>query len=304
MQDELEMNHEKMLLVGDNPFHGISHLSQERARTRSVEGLSSHDKANVVLTAVQNGAEGFMFSVSDLTLAILRDIRKRRKIGQVKLLAMVPYTFEYVRIAAQKGTPGLAKKFAKQITSSGNIATALRGLNAVVRMSPKRLLNTYLSYEISRIEAAAGKKAISSILLHEVITDMSLALNFDWLIRDFISYLASKNITPGFTSRNLPFLVRKFNDWNIDLDQTFLAIPFNKAGFQMNPSREECEKTLSSISSHVVLAISVLAAGYHRVPEAADYLACLRNLRGVVAGVSTEQQAQETFRIFRERLAT
>ena len=26
------MNHEKMILIGDNPFHGISHLSQERAR--------------------------------------------------------------------------------------------------------------------------------------------------------------------------------------------------------------------------------------------------------------------------------
>ena len=27
---------EKVLLVGDNPFHGISHLSQERSRVRAV----------------------------------------------------------------------------------------------------------------------------------------------------------------------------------------------------------------------------------------------------------------------------
>ena len=298
------MNYEKMLLVGDNPFHGISHLSQERARTRSVEGVSADDKANVVLTAIENGAEGFMFSVSDLTLAILKVIREREKIGQVKLFAMVPYTFEYVRIAAQKGTPGLAKKFAKQIVFSGKIGTAIGGLNAFVRMSPKRLLNTYLSYEISRIESAAGDRAIlSSILLHEVITDMSLALGFDWLIKDFISYLSRKSITPGFTSRNLPFLVKRFKAWNIDLDRTCLAIPFNKAGFQMNPSRESCEKTLSSTSLPIVLAISVLAAGYHKVPEAADYLAGLNNLRGVVAGVSTKEQARETFQLFKERLA-
>ena len=26
---------QKLLLVGDNPFHGISHLSQEQARSRT-----------------------------------------------------------------------------------------------------------------------------------------------------------------------------------------------------------------------------------------------------------------------------
>lgn len=211
------MNHKKMILIGDNPFHSISHLSQERARTRSVEGESASDKANVVLTAVENGAGGFMFSVSDLTLSILKNIRERGSIDQVKLFAIVPYAFEYVRIAAQAGTPGLAKRFAKQIVVSGNVGAALGGLNALIRMSPKSLMKTYLAYEISRIKSSAGDKAnLTSILLHEVITDMSLALNFDWLFKEFICYLYSKGITPGFNSRNFPFLVRKFREWNID----------------------------------------------------------------------------------------
>jgi hypothetical protein len=297
------MNHEKLLLIGDNPFHGISHLSQERARTRSVEGDSAGDKADVVLTAVKNGADGFMFSVSDLTLSILKNIRERGSIDQVKLFAIVPYSFEYIRIAAQAGMPGLAKRFAKQIAVSGNVGVALGGLNALIRMSPKSLMKTYLAYEISRIKSSAGDKAnLTSILLHEVITDMGLALNFDWLFSEFISFLSHKGIAPGFNSRNLPFLVRKFNEWNIDLDQTYLATPFNKVGFQMNPSREECENVLSNLSSPIVLAISVLAAGYYKPAEAADYLAGLDNLRGVVAGVSTEQQARATFSLFAERL--
>jgi hypothetical protein len=299
------MNYKKMILIGDNPFHGISHLSQERARTRSVEGDSAGDKANVVLTAVKNGADGFMFSVSDLTLSILKNIRERGSIDQVKLFAIVPYSFEYIRIAAQAGMPGLAKRFAKQIAVSGNVGAALGGLNALIRMSPKSLMKTYLSYEISRIKSNAGSKAdLTSVLLHEVITDMGLALNFDWLFKEFVSYISSKGITPGFNSRNLPFLVRKFNEWNIDLDRTLLATPFNKAGFQMNPSREECEKTLSALSCPIVLAISVLAAGYYRPPEAANYLADLKNLRGIVAGASTEQQAHESFQLFKERLIT
>jgi hypothetical protein len=70
----------------------------------------------------------------------------------------------------------------------------------------------------------------------------------------------------------------------------------------MNPSREECERTLSNLSSPVVLAISVLAGGYFKPSVAVDYIAGLDNLKGVVAGVSTEQQARETFRLFKERL--
>jgi len=70
----------------------------------------------------------------------------------------------------------------------------------------------------------------------------------------------------------------------------------------MNPSREECEKTLMNLSRPNVLAISVLAAGYYKPFMVVDYLASLKNLKGVIAGVSSEQQALQTFKLFKERL--
>jgi hypothetical protein len=294
----------KLFLVGDNPFHGISHLSQERARSRS-EGLaSSADKAAyLVLTSLRNGADGFMFSVNNLTLSILHIMQERRSVDQPQLFAIVPYAFEYVRVVAQTGTPGLAKTFAKQIALSGDVRTILGGLKALIEMEPEGLVKTYLAYEISRIKSSAGKQAnLVSVLLHEVITDMGLAMNFDWLFHSCIAYLSKIGITPGFNTRNFPYLIKKFREWNIDLDKTLIATPFNKAGFQMNPSKEECEKALSNLSSPIVMAISVFAAGYFKPSEAVDYIADLSNLKGVVAGVSTEQQARETFTLFKERL--
>jgi hypothetical protein len=293
----------KTLLVGDNPFHGISHLSQERARARTGNVDSASGKADVVLTAIKSGADGFMFSVSDLTLSILGNIREQNEIEQVELYAIVPYAYEYVRIATQIGTPALAKKVAKQIAMSGNVGAVLGGLSAVVQMNPRSLLKTYLTYEISRIKSSAGRKAkLTSLLLHEVITDMGLALNFDWLFKSYVSYLSKREIIPGFNTRNFPYLVRKFKEWDVDLEKTVIATQFNKAGFQMNPSREECEKALSSLPRPIVVAISVLAAGYFKPPEAADYLAGLENLKGVAVGVSTVKQARETFALFQERL--
>jgi hypothetical protein len=294
---------EKLLLVGDNPFHGISHLSQERARGRTGKVDSITDKANVVSTAIKNGADGFSFSVSEVTLSILKELRKREESKDLKLYAIVPYAFEYVRIATQMGTPGLAKKFAKQIALSGDVEAVFNGLGALLTMRPKALMKTYLAYEISRIRLAAGKKAtLSSVLLHEVITDMGLALNFDWLFKSYVSYLRKKGITPGFNTRNFPYLVKKFAEWDISLDQTLIETQFNKAGFQMNPSREECEKTLSNLSPSVVLAISVLAAGYFKPNEAADYLEGLKNLKGIVVGASSVEQAGASFSFFKERL--
>ena len=65
---------EKLLLVGDNPFHSISHLSQERARGRTEDPGNPKYAASLILTALENGSNGFTFSVSETTLAILKEL--------------------------------------------------------------------------------------------------------------------------------------------------------------------------------------------------------------------------------------
>ncbi len=293
----------RVSLVGDNPFHGISHLSQERARSRLGNSNLPSDYADIVLASLDNGASGFMFSVSETTLSILKNIRERRRIDELRLYPIVPYAFEYVRIATQTGTPGLVTKFAKEIAVSGDVRATFHGLKGVMGMNPPDLVKTYISYEISRIKSATGSsKNLESIFLHEVITDMGLALNLKWLFTTYSDFLTAKKLTPGFHTRNFPYLIKKFDEWGIDPNKTLITTPFNKAGFQMNPSREECEKTLTNLSSPVILAISIFAGGYFKPSEALDYIVGLNNLKGVVAGVSTEQQACETFSRLTERL--
>jgi hypothetical protein len=293
---------EFVLLVGDNPFHGISHLSQERARARSTEAATPEKAAELVMVSLENGANGFMFSVSETTLSILRKIREAGKIGELELYAIVPYAFEYVRVATQTGTPGLVKRFAKQIAVSGDIRAMGVGLGAVMKADPKALLETYLSYELSRIKSAAKHAKPASILLHEVVTDMSLGLNLRWLFESYIEFMLKHGIVPGFNTRNFPYLVKRFKEWNIDLLQTFIATPFNKVGFQMNPSRPDCERTLKDMPKPNVLAISILASGYIPTREAVEYVAALPNIKGVSVGVSKEKHAVETFKLLKETL--
>jgi hypothetical protein len=291
------------LLVGDNAFHGISHLSQQRARERTIKNDPSNvDYATqLVNLSFQNGASGFMFSVSDTTLSILKSLNYDEK---PDLYAIVPYAFEYVRLATQVGgVSGLAKQISKKIMFSKDIVTIAPNLIGLIRADPSAFLRTYLIYEISRIKSVAGKHAnLKSVLLHEVITDMALALNLDWFFKSYIKFFLKSKTHPGFETRNFPYLVQKFKEWHIDMNNLIITSSFNKIGFQMNPSQVECEKALEEIPQAEIIAMSILAAGYLRPFDAAQYIAKFPNISRVVVGVSKESQALETFKVLKNEL--
>ena len=295
---------DKVLLVGDNPFHGISHLSQERSRIRGKTPTNPEYAARLIELSVKNGANGFMFSVSEKTLSILDVLRKNSKNNNLRLYAIVPYAYEYVRLASMSGgIPGLAKKVIREIVFSGNLRAVASGLNGVLRSDFGSLIKTYLLYEVSRVRRSAGGKAkLESILLHQLITDLCLGLGLDHILKFYIEFALKAGIIPGFNTGNFALLVKKFKEWNMDLENVIIAAPFNKVGFQMVPSRLKCEKALASMPKPNVLAISILAAGYLKPAEAIDYIASLPNIKGVAVGVSKEKHANETFKLLREKL--
>ena len=289
-----------LLLVGDNPFHGISHLSQQSVTNRGTEITSAKHASDIVKTSIENGANGFMFSVSETTLSILRMLPEKEQKERLNLYALVPYAYEYVRLATHEGgLPGLAKRFAKEVIGSGNLKTAGVGLKGVLTSDPMDVMKAYLSYEIIRVKASAKNRGVlRSVLLHEVITDMAIALNLERLVKLYIKFMNDHNIEPGFETRNFSHLVKKFKEWDIDFKGVVLAAPFNKIGFYMNPSKAECEKALADVSGSTVIMMSILAAGYLKPKEAIDYVRGLPNANAIVVGVSNELQARETFKFF------
>ncbi len=293
------------LLVGDNPFHGISHLSQERARARSSnlnqEGVDR--AANLVELSLENGADGFMFSVSETTLSIIKKL-SGYKTENLNLYAIVPYAYEYVRRSTQTGgVSGLAKQLGKEMIFSKNAKVLAQNLGGLVRFNPSALLKVYVKYELSRIKSVINDNdSIKTVMLHEIVTDMALALNMEQLFKSYIKFMEKTNIRPGFETRNFAYLVNKFDEWNIDFSKLTLTSSFNKVGFQMCPSKSECEESLKVAHGAEVIAMSILAAGYLKPEGAIDYLADLQGLSGCVVGVSKESQATETFRVLREGL--
>ncbi len=229
-------------------------------------------------------------------LSVLKEIKKKRTNQELRLHAIVPSAVDYVRMSGQKGMVGLAKGFATQMVTSGNLSSILSSLKGLAMTDIESLLSALLSYEISEIKSVTGKHAtLDSVLLHELLTDMGLALNLKWLFVSYINLMAKKGVKAGFETRNFPLFVKMFNEWNIDFKDLFIVAPFNKVGFQMNPSMEECEQAIQKLPSANVLAINILASGYLSLPEAADYIKRLPNLSGVAVGISKKVHARETF---------
>lgn len=291
---------ERLLLVGDNPFLNISHLSQQKARDRTENPGDPEFAAHLLRLALENGANGFTFSVCDSNLSIIGklDLEGLEGLG---LYPVVPYAFEYVQKATQRGgISGLVKSLGMDMIKSGNIESLWYGALTTVTYSPKALMKAYLGYELSRLDSVVNEKVqVESVLLHQLVTDLALALDLDWLFTDYIKYLSRKKITPGFNTGNFVYLIEKFKEWGIDTGKVLILAPFNKVGFQMMPSIEKCEQVLGELPSPSVIAMSVLAAGFVRPPEAAEYIAALPNIKGVALGVSKPKHAEETFKLFK-----
>ncbi len=297
------MGDKSILLVGDNPFHGVSHLSQERATLRGSNPTDPSYAARLVLSSVECGADGFMFTSSETTLSILREIGRDQQGVPLQLYALAPNVTDFVRSAAKAGgVPGLARNLAKEVVRSANVEAIVAGAMGITLNDPGALLRGLLSYEVSRIRSAMGSRlSLVSILLHEVLTDMAIALNMDWLFATHVNFVRKLGLKPGFETRNFVWLTKKLEDCGIDLSGVVIAAPFNAIGFQMCPSKAACEEALSKASQADVIAFSIMAAGYLDLPEAADYVASLPSLRGTAIGVSTMQQATETFTFLKAR---
>jgi hypothetical protein len=295
----------KLILVGDNPFHGVSHVSRERSLLRAGNILDAKHAAELVATSVNNGANGFTFTVSDTTLSILREINSGKLSNKIALYPLIPNVNEFVRTAGSAGgIPGLAKDIAKKMSAVMDFQLLGNGIRGAICNDPKSLLKAYLKYEYLRLQNTIKKGqnlSLASILLHEVVTDMALALDMEWLFKAQIELMTKLRLQPGFETRNLPYFVKQFNKWQIDFNGVVIEAPLNPIGFQMCPSKTDCEIALNNATGSEIIAFSILAAGYVKLPQALDYINGFTGINGVAIGVSNEKQAVETFSMTKEK---
>jgi hypothetical protein len=290
------------LLLGDNPFNSVDHLSQERARKRP--GLTTEEIAGVVQAAFESGASGFVFSNRPKNLLVLSHLKAIGSPREMKLYPVVPDVQEISQQVSTEGTLALLRSMLSQMNLTSKAKLVFRGGLGAMTRDPIRLLRAYLAAEVSAVRKAAPSDAtLVTLMLHELFTDLIVALRLEDFLEEYVGFVRDGVKTrPGFVTRNFSQFTEFARQTRIELDDTVVMTPLNAMGYQMNPNRDACEESLKHSEGLNVIGMSVLSAGFLTPGKAIEYLNSLPKRVSCVVGVSTVEHAHQTFAEFKRRL--
>jgi len=298
-------NHKKLLrliilnrfhdiLLGDNSFYGIDHLSHGRGRERAKYFQNIENIVELIETSYDNGITGMVVANRPQLKNIVASIDHHSDIvKKLNFYAVTPYAQGIQLKLSEKGIIGMVNDLLK----SGNVFYKLKivskGGIGFLKKDFSELFKIFLDTEISKLKVIHPK----IIYLHPAFTDLILSLNLKNLFDIFQNHLRNNHgISAGLCTKNFPYLVKKLSEWNMKTDSIMTS--FNKSGYLMNPSRKSCELTLNEYSGHV-LAMNIMAGGYLPLNDAFDYVVSQPKIKNVVVGLSSKKHAAETFTKFK-----
>ena len=289
------MYSEKEILLGDNPFFGIDHLSRERARQR-MEMLSEYAKITEVIEYVSElGVNGFVVSTHPQLKDLIKYMKTNTNLLQkMNFYPILPYAQGYVARVTKKGMVGAMNYILSESTIREKMKIFFNGSVGFVRKDFKKLLQTFIDVELLPLNIVKKK----SIFLHDAIVDLAISLGMKKVIEIFSDHIKSQyGAEVGLVTKNFPRLIKTLKDWNIDLP--IIMTSFNPVGYQMNPSKEDCERCLLE-NDIKVIAMNVLAGGFLKPADVVEYISKLK-LSSIVIGMSTKPHASETIMTFKKR---
>lgn len=280
------------IILGHNQFIGVDHFSQDRARSRTQTFSDTRRIIDIIDCFYDLGGRGMMLSTHPKARDIMDAIGQNPRLAQnMNFYPLIPYAQGYIRKANEKGITGMVTETLNPASTSEKFKIMFKGGINVLRRDFISMLSTLIDVELLPFKGFDVK----TIFLHNVLTDLALAFNAQNIFEYYIDYIQDNyNTTPAFGTMNFVRLVETFEEWG--LGKPTVMTSFNKAGFQMNPSRASCESCLSEYDVEV-LAMSTLAAGYLKPKEAYEYVFSLPKAPSVVVGFSTKEHAVETLGI-------
>jgi len=281
------------VFLGDNPFFGVNHLSQELARQKATKSQNFDNILEVMNYSFNLGVKRMVIS----THPELRDLIQHLKtnsdlIYKFHFYPILPYAQGYVSRVTEMGMINTLQEILSSAGLKNKIRMLAQGGLGVIRKDFHKLFTVLIDLELLQLKNAK----IKTVFLHDVVTDLALALNIKSIFKSFQDHVHDAHRADvGFVTKNFPLLISKMREWDLYFPKIMTS--FNKVGFQMNPSKLKCEQTLSEYEGEVI-AMSVLAGGYLELKEAYDYISTLPKIRTVVIGISSTEHAQSTFKLF------
>jgi len=273
------------VLLGDNQFFAVSHLSDEKSRAQSIRFKDNSSIIRVIDQAIEVGIKTFMCTTHDRIADICDHIRKNpAKYEGFKIYPCMPYAHKYANAVTELGILGTVKQYVP-----GNIfSTFTKGGIAYLSKDFIKLIEIFIDAEMKMFKGVDTPV----IFIQNVIVDLVLGLKMFEIFREYDKYIRKKyNAEPGYITMNMPVLLDALN--SVGIENPIICSSINKTGFRMSGGKEQYEKYLKEKNFRPI-AMQVLAAGALRPKEAIEYLGNFPKIESVLFGASSKAHIQET----------
>jgi hypothetical protein len=273
------------IVLGDNQFFGINHMSEEKARDQAMRFRRTEAILAVLDVAYDLGIQTFMCTTHDRIGDVCAAIRANpARYADFQFYPCMPYAHKYANAVGQLGLLGALKKFAPGTM----LDTIVRGTVSALRQDVYGLMRLLVDAEMRPFSGLATKV----VFLQNVVTDLLLGLDFKAMFVAFVEHVRDRyNAEAGFITMNLPRLLDTLDACGIV--NPIICTSINKIGFRMCGGVEAYERTIATRTFRPI-AMSVFASGAIPPAEALAYVCAQKNIRTIVFGASTEAHIRQT----------
>lgn len=274
------------VILGDNQFFAVNHLSDERSRAQAVRFKDDKAIIDVLDTAIDCGINTFMCTTHDRIANICEYVRQNpEKYRDFKFFPCMPYAHKYANAVTELGIMGTLKAYIP-----GNIlSVASKAGIAYMRKDFPALMELLIDAEMKMFHDLNTPV----IFLQNVIVDLLMGLGTDDIFVHYAKYIKEKyNAEPGFITMNLPKMVDLCE--RIGIKNPIICSSINKIGFRMSGSNEIYEKYLNSNKEFRPMAMQCLAAGALKPQEAMEYVCRFPKIESILFGASSKAHIQQT----------
>lgn len=284
------------LILGDNQFFGVSHMSEDRGMERMRRFQDNSEIIKVLDAAYDAGIHAFTFSTHDRVAQLCDHFRANpSRYADLRLYPVLPYAQKYAHLVNEKGVVGAVSDVLLADNSVSNaFGMLLKGSMAFLTQDPIKVMQLLVDAEMKMFRGLQ----LGAVFLQNNIADLLLGVGVKDAFTAFNDHVRAKyRVRAGFMTLNMPKMVEFLRSAGIDRPLVCSAI--NKIGFQMNPDVASYEKVLQT-GTVDAMAMSVMAAGALQPREAFEYVTSLKGVKSVVFGASSPRNIQETKRIVTE----
>lgn len=274
------------LLIGDNQFFGINHMSEQRALAQAIRFQETSEIVAVLDAAYAEGVRSFMCTTHDRIARICDHVRAHPdRYAEFTFLPGMPYAHKYANAVTEHGIVEALRRF---LPEDGFVNAIRRGGGALLKRDVEGITTLLVDAEMKMFYGLRTP----IIFLQNVVVDLLLGLGIVDAFSIFAEHVRKRyDAEPGFITMNLPALLPVLE--RAGVTRPVVCASMNKIGFRMCGGIKAYQQALRAHEFRAI-AMSVYASGAIPPEEAIEWVCSQLNVEAIVFGASSRANISRT----------